>query len=764
MAIGNFSHLVTNAQMKKVLADVAHINSKKLGNNYTITSQSHGACTSGPATWYGRAGIHLSFWNGAQPYTSTHKNYNKKKRSATVEDMKASLSKAGFQIVWSGTGQDANTKLASSGILRPGDVATMLSSNSAHAAMWTGEDWRSDFLQGNKPYPYSSVGRGGNETFILWRYQPFQDGGTTQRQEPQQKSQTNNIPKNINWRSEKPETVRKSHIPKSKEYINANALSMINFLQSKGLTLTAALGVAGNLMTESHFNPYAYNSNDNGGPSGGLAQWHDKYTGNRKCYNLTNLKKYAQSVGKDWTDIQTQAEYLWQRISNTKNLVSSLNSADSVERAAYIFGHLYERFDGHNDPNSGGHKSRAQNALTLQSLYSSTYGNNNTQPTISATSEPITNNTAYSKLDLLNAKIDPSVNDELAAIDLNSNFNHNILPFNSNSNLDTLPIIPGQFLTQNNSFEVKDNNNNSYINYYDIMSDFIKRNPLRFQKGGNIDGIFNKVKRKEWPNAQVIDYEKIINAVYNQNDNSFGEVSTGENANSDLPTTFDIYKDSNSDINDEGKLYQDLAEADIDLGDESNTPSTEDKPSSIRTNKSFDDKYKKSEYNIEDIDALFSNDLKNIQKVGDSYDFDNLSVYDKEILKDLVYYLNSRYDRLSGNSNGYVDPDKWFAGIDVNTLGDIIRRYDEYDENKDVQLMQFTYENLDKYPTVKQLKSELERRGYSDLNIFLLIKELFSNSWTLDKLNFIDNLNVNDLKNELYEISEKYYDYTNQNN
>jgi len=45
----------------------------------------------------------------------------------------------------------------------------MLSSVSAHGAMWTGEDWRSDFVQ-NNPYPYSSVGRGGKETFILWRH------------------------------------------------------------------------------------------------------------------------------------------------------------------------------------------------------------------------------------------------------------------------------------------------------------------------------------------------------------------------------------------------------------------------------------------------------------------------------------------------------------------------------------------------------------------------------------------------------------------
>lgn len=154
MAVKSFLHLVTNAQMKKVLSDVAHLDSTKLGKNYTLTKISHHACTSGPATWYRRAGLHLTFWNGAQPFTPANKHYQKGKRSATVQDMKASLIRAGFQIVWSGTGQDANTKLASLGILRPGDIATMLSYDSGHAAMWTGEDWRSDFLQDDKPYPY----------------------------------------------------------------------------------------------------------------------------------------------------------------------------------------------------------------------------------------------------------------------------------------------------------------------------------------------------------------------------------------------------------------------------------------------------------------------------------------------------------------------------------------------------------------------------------------------------------------------------------
>jgi hypothetical protein len=54
-----------------------------------------GKCTNGPATWYRNAGIPVFFWNSAS--------------SATVDEMKRNLTKAGFQMIWSGTGQQANT-------------------------------------------------------------------------------------------------------------------------------------------------------------------------------------------------------------------------------------------------------------------------------------------------------------------------------------------------------------------------------------------------------------------------------------------------------------------------------------------------------------------------------------------------------------------------------------------------------------------------------------------------------------------------------
>ena len=388
MAIGNFSNLVTNPQMKKVLSDVAHIDSSKMGKNYQITHKSHSVCTSGPATWYRRAGLHLTFWNGAQPYTSTHKNYKKGVRSATVADMKASLSKAGFQIVWSGTGQQANSQLQSSGILRPGDVATMLSSNSAHAAMWTGQDWRSDFLQGNKPYPYSSVGRGGNETFIVWRHPNFQSDNVMQTaQQPVTKQNTSAVSTNqqpskptqvtIKWRSYKPKVKNRWGIPEDRSYTNDNALAMINFLISKGLPKIAAIGIAGSMMGEVSFNPYK-SGHDINGPSGGIAQWHDGPSSN----NFTRLKRYAKSKGKPWTDIETQANFLWSDIS--KSLLNKLKAAKTVEEAAFIWGNQYERFRGYRNRNSKPHRQRAKYARQLSTLYDKTFGTSNQIEVLSA--------------------------------------------------------------------------------------------------------------------------------------------------------------------------------------------------------------------------------------------------------------------------------------------------------------------------------------------------------------------------------------------
>ena len=177
MAGGNFSHLVTNPKMKQILSDVSYF--INFGEKTTKCPYPHGSrvpieykkymgkCTYGPTTWYQKAGIQLSFWNGKKP------------SNASVDDMKKSLSACGMVAVWHGTLEQAKSTLTSSKMLRPGDVGSMLSSNSAHGVMWTGEDWRADCNQGTNPVPYNSPGRGGDWTFILWRHPALQEPGKT---------------------------------------------------------------------------------------------------------------------------------------------------------------------------------------------------------------------------------------------------------------------------------------------------------------------------------------------------------------------------------------------------------------------------------------------------------------------------------------------------------------------------------------------------------------------------------------------------------
>jgi len=102
---GNFSYLVNNPLMKKVLQDTSHMCYTKPYRNYNnknmwrvvrgsgatdMKPSPPGKCTNGPSTWYRNAGIPVTFWGSAD--------------TATVAEMKRNLTKAGFVQVWSGTG------------------------------------------------------------------------------------------------------------------------------------------------------------------------------------------------------------------------------------------------------------------------------------------------------------------------------------------------------------------------------------------------------------------------------------------------------------------------------------------------------------------------------------------------------------------------------------------------------------------------------------------------------------------------------------
>ena len=143
-----------------------------------------GQCTNAPSTWYNNAGNDLCFWpkklNG-QPWGPAKATYE-----TTL------LSQYGMVLVWHGTIEQAlalpNSKF------RPGDVSTQYyyskidrngtpSSPSAHGCMWTGHDWRSDFIQAtimaNSAFKDANIKGNRDYSVCIWRHPDFQEPGQT---------------------------------------------------------------------------------------------------------------------------------------------------------------------------------------------------------------------------------------------------------------------------------------------------------------------------------------------------------------------------------------------------------------------------------------------------------------------------------------------------------------------------------------------------------------------------------------------------------
>ena len=188
-----FAGTVTNPKMKKVLSMVdflchAHNYGKpsewyivrgygstgkvresgkvKCGNSIiTVTTPSkHGWCTFGPSTWYNAAGKDINFGGG--PADRTYEN--------------DAIKNQGFVLVWNGTVEEA-LRLRNDQF-RPGDIATEYyykdnGAKSGHACMWTGSDWRSDFVQKTIMASTRYKGRCGNHSVCIWRHPDFQEPG-----------------------------------------------------------------------------------------------------------------------------------------------------------------------------------------------------------------------------------------------------------------------------------------------------------------------------------------------------------------------------------------------------------------------------------------------------------------------------------------------------------------------------------------------------------------------------------------------------------
>ena len=180
--------------MKKVLQNVSvlFLGSPKEGNWYTLQKLKtkpnssypvcpSGKCTAGPKTWYWYSGLDISnnfYPNG--PYATYNANTDKPCNVYT-------LWQKGFKAVWHGTYEQAKQIEQVKGWARPGDVCTQIYNstkqnkygnyNSGHGCMFTGNDWRSDYLQGHMCASYDFTSRFGKYSVVIWRHPDYQESG-----------------------------------------------------------------------------------------------------------------------------------------------------------------------------------------------------------------------------------------------------------------------------------------------------------------------------------------------------------------------------------------------------------------------------------------------------------------------------------------------------------------------------------------------------------------------------------------------------------
>jgi len=120
---------------------------------------------------------------------------------------------------------------------------------------------------------------------------------------------------------------------------NTNVEKAYNFFISKGFTPVQAAGMIGNFIVESgrSLDPTIISGVEGEG-SQGIAQWNP--AGGR----LQDLKKFAQSIGYPYTSLYAQLNFVvYELYGKEQSARKRLQSATSVDEAAYLFAKYYER-------------------------------------------------------------------------------------------------------------------------------------------------------------------------------------------------------------------------------------------------------------------------------------------------------------------------------------------------------------------------------------------------------------------------------------
>jgi hypothetical protein len=96
---------------------------------------------------------------------------------------------------------------------------------------------------------------------------------------------------------------------------NDIALKGWRYFTNNGYSKAATAAILGNLQQESNIDPTAIQGKGKG-PAAGIAQWEDY---NTKSGRWLDLKNYADSKNKDWTDAQTQFEFIDKELQGRTN-------------------------------------------------------------------------------------------------------------------------------------------------------------------------------------------------------------------------------------------------------------------------------------------------------------------------------------------------------------------------------------------------------------------------------------------------------------
>ena len=130
-----------------------------------------------------------------------------------------------------------------------------------------------------------------------------------------------------------------------------------SYLTSSGFSKECTAAILGNMDQESGVNPTSIQSNGNG-PAAGICQWENI---NKKAGRWLNLYNYAQSKGKDWTDLQCQLDFLiselqggdpttLSKLNNYYGGFNNFKSSTDIDWAVEAFERSFERAGKPNMP------------------------------------------------------------------------------------------------------------------------------------------------------------------------------------------------------------------------------------------------------------------------------------------------------------------------------------------------------------------------------------------------------------------------------